>query len=461
MNRAMKKGARARSRARANALLLVADDTTVADALAAALGEQTEIKRVSPGDLPASESLVDLTGIVVHIDEQQPELALEAARRLREVPAGRNLLLLLADALPEGTTEQALSEIRPSAVLPARAPAALLRHAALRLLSKSEPERRSARMQHRPTPHLLGVSAALREVIEQVKRIAPTRMSVLILGETGTGKELVARAVHEHSPRASHPFVAINCGAIPETLLEAELFGVRRGAFTGAERDRRGLFEEAEGGTLFLDEIGDTPRSLQAKLLRLIETKEVRPIGASDSRFVDVRIISATHRDLEVAVKEGDFREDLFFRINTATIHVPPLRRRPVDIPFLAQHFAEEFGAEHARRIVLHDDFVEALSSRQFRGNVRELRNTVERAIALAAPGDLVTADILEPQDDEAPGRASSPARRETLREQVQALETEAIRRALAEVDGNRTRAAELLGLSRQGLRQKIDRYGL
>jgi transcriptional regulator with PAS, ATPase and Fis domain len=251
--------------------------------------------------------------------------------------------------------------------------------------------------------------------------------------------------------------VAINCGAIPETLLEAELFGVRRGAFTGAERDRRGLFEEAAGGTLFLDEIGDTPLSLQAKLLRVIETKEVRAIGADKTRCVDVRIISATHRDLETAVKDGDFRQDLFFRINTATIHVPPLRRRPVDIPFLAQHFAEEFGAEHARRIVLHDDFVEALSLRQFPGNVRELRNIVERAIALAAPGEVVTADTLAP----ASGVVPAHKRKGTLREQVQALEIEIIRGVLAEVDGNRTRAAEVLGLSRQGLRQKIERYGL
>jgi DNA-binding NtrC family response regulator len=168
-----------------------------------------------------------------------------------------------------------------------------------------------------------------------------------------------------------------------------------------------------------------------------------------------VRVLSATHRDLETAVKEGDFRQDLFFRINTATITVPPLRRRPVDIPFLAQHFAEEFGAEHARRIVLHDNFVEALSGRKFPGNVRELRNTVERAIALAEPGEAVTADILEPR------AAEGPVPSGTLREQVEALETEAIRRALAEVDGNRTHAAEMLGLSRHGLRNKIERYGL
>jgi transcriptional regulator with PAS, ATPase and Fis domain len=436
-------------------LLLVASDSAGAGELAASLADQAQVWPVSPEDIPPRESLVDLAAMLVVVDDCDPGRILAVAQRLRELPGGQNLLLLLSDDLPEETARRALAAYEPVAALPIACPPWFIRHSVEDLLTRSGPDRRSARVQHRPTSSLLGVSAALRDVIDQIRRIAPTRMSVLILGETGTGKELVARAIHEHSIRAKHSFVAINCGAIPETLLEAELFGVRRGAFTGAERDRRGLFEEAAGGTLFLDEIGDTPPSIQAKLLRVIETKEVRAIGANGSRCVDVRVLSATHRDLETAVKEGDFRQDLFFRINTATITVPPLRRRPVDIPFLAQHFAEEFGAEHARRIVLHDNFVEALSGRKFPGNVRELRNPVERAIALAEPGEAVTADILEPR------AAEGPVPSGTLREQVEALETEAIRRALAELDGNRTHAAEMLGLSRQGLRKKIERYGL
>ena len=173
---------------------------------------------------------------------------------------------------------------------------------------------------------------------------------MLILGETGTGKELVARAIHENSPRAGRAFVAVNCGALPDTLLESELFGHVRGAFTGADRDKRGLFEEAEGGTLLLDEVGDTSPAFQTKLLRALEAREIRPVGGTDVRHVDVRVVSATHRDLAEMVDEGSFRQDLLYRLNTATLFVPSLRRRRVDIPFLAQHFAEEFGDEHARK---------------------------------------------------------------------------------------------------------------
>jgi transcriptional regulator with PAS, ATPase and Fis domain len=457
MSRGMGEHACAESGDGPQSLLLVANNPAAAEELSSLLPDGIRLRHVWPSELPSQPDLVDLPAVVVRVDDDEPSSVVDAARALRELPAGRNLLLLLSDSLPEPIAQQALSELAPAAVLPLRPSPVLLRHAVAQLMPPNHPERRSARVQHRPTSTLLGVSAALRDVIHQIKRIAPTRLSVLILGETGTGKELVARAIHEHSPRGKHPFVAINCGAIPETLLEAELFGVRRGAFTGAERDRRGLFEEAEGGTLFLDEIGDMPATLQPKLLRALETKEIRAIGADQSRCVDVRILAATHRDLETLAKNGEFRQDLLFRINTATIHVPPLRRRPVDIPFLAQHFAEEFGAEDARRIVLHDDFVEALSNRQFPGNVRELRNTVERAIALAEPGQAVRAGVLGPDSS----TAAVPVQRGTLREQVRELEVQVIRNALVEVDGNRTRAAQILGLSRQGLRQKIGRYGL
>jgi two-component system response regulator HupR/HoxA len=308
-------------------------------------------------------------------------------------------------------------------------------------------------------PALLGASQAMAEVLERIRQVAPSRVPVLILGETGTGKELVARAVHRLSGRAGGPLVAVNCGAMPDSLLESELFGFRRGAFTGADFSRQGLFEQASGGTLFLDEIGDTTPALQAKLLRAIEEQEVRPLGATETVRVDARVVSATHRDLDAAVEEGAFRQDLLYRLNTVTIHVPPLRERREDIPVLAQHFADQFGEEHARRITLGEDFLEALCERDLPGNVRELRNAVERAIALTPPGEPVSAKRLGQLD----GPASSPRarRRGTLRERVRQVEIEAIQEALLRCEGNRTRAAQALGLSRLGLRQKMRRLGL
>jgi two-component system response regulator HupR/HoxA len=284
---------------------------------------------------------------------------------------------------------------------------------------------------------------------------------VLILGETGTGKELVARAIHEQSRRAGRSFVAVNCGALPDTLLESELFGHVRGAFTSADRDKRGLFEEAEGGTLLLDEIGDTSPAFQTKLLRALEAREIRPVGGTQVRKVDVRVLSATHRDLDQMVADGSFRQDLLYRLNTATLYVPPLRRRRVDIPFLAQHFAEEFGDEHARKILLDEAFLDGLARQDFPGNVRELRNAVERAIALTAPGEPVGASLATGPARAAAEGADGPKDGGTLRERLDQVEREALLDALDRFHGNRTRMAEALGLSRVGLRSKLRRHGL
>jgi transcriptional regulator with PAS, ATPase and Fis domain len=306
---------------------------------------------------------------------------------------------------------------------------------------------------------MLGTSARMQEVFAAIRKVATVDAPVLLTGDSGTGKELAARAVHRLSACSSGPFVPINCGAIPDALLESELFGHRRGAFTGADQDKRGLFQEADGGTLFLDEIGEMSPALQVKLLRVLETHEVRPLGGTGTTPVDVRLVSATNRDLEAAVEEGSFRQDLYYRINTVTIYVPPLRRRRVDIPFLAQHFAEEFGSEHARRITLDDEFVETLSRFDFPGNVRELRNAVERSIALAAPDEPVSSRHLVTNTGES---LPLPATRTgTLKQRVEQVEREAILEALARFDGNRTRAAESLGLSRQGLRYKMRRLGM
>ncbi|MCP3984762.1 MAG: AAA domain-containing protein [bacterium] len=437
-------------------ILLASTDPEAAKWLEEATRGELVIRQIDPGELGAGTVWIDAPVAVAHWREADGPAALDALLALRELPlAGR--IVLVSDLAEPADLTRGLDQLQPVAWLPDRPPVPALKRA-LRLAVPPQPGA-GARRGQRPTQSLLGVSAALREVTDEIKRIAPTQTSVLILGETGTGKELAARAVHEQSLRASGPFVAINCGALPETLLESELFGSSKGSFTGAEQDRRGLFEQADGGTLFLDEIGDTTPALQTKLLRALEEREVRPIGSSESRSVDVRIVSATHCDLAAALETGEFRQDLYYRLNTLTLVLPSLRRRRVDIPFLAQHFAEAFGEENARQITLSEEFLEELSACEFPGNVRELRNAVERAIALTRPGEDVPASVL--QAGHGPTAIPDGPGRGSLREQVELLEVELIRRALGNHDGNKTRAAEDLGLSRVGLGKKIKRYGL
>ena len=407
-----------------------------------------------PEELRERDPLLDAGAAVVLVDAANLEAMLDAGPHLAQLPVARSVVMI-CDGVPDERLPAALDALTPQHVLQHPVPDSVLEWT----LNVAAPigAGRGARGNHRPARTLLGVSSAIRKVTDEIEQVAPSRVSVLILGETGTGKELVARAIHERSKRASAPFVAVNCGAIPETLLEAELFGHRKGAFTGATRDHKGLMKEADGGTLFLDEIAEMSSVLQVKLLRVLETGEVRSIGSTTSDYVDVRVVSATHRDLEEAIDEGSFREDLYYRLNAATVYLPPLRRRRVDIPFLAQHFAEEFGQENAKRITLGEDFLDALAAQDFPGNVRQLRNAVERAIALAETGQELTIDDV-PADSS--GRPAVYAMG-TLRDRVAQVETQAIREALERFDGNKTRVAAALGVSRLGLRKKMQRLGL
>ena len=434
-------------------ILAVAADERSQQSIAARLVPDFAVRPVAPDALSTRGPLVAAHAAVVLLEAGSD---LEALAALRDLPAGRGLILLSSDA-DEARLELAIEALRPSAILAADAPAAAMRLTVRNVLPSGEAGE-GARENHRRAPALLGVSQAIRDLMEEVRQLAVSNIQVLILGETGTGKELVARAIHQQSGRAERAFVAVNCGALPDTLLESELFGHVRGAFTGADRDKRGLFEEAEGGTLLLDEVGDTSPAFQTKLLRALEAREIRPVGGTETRPVDVRVVSATHRDLNEMVEAGTFRQDLLYRLNTATLYVPPLRRRRVDIPFLAQHFAEEFGDEHARKITLDESFLEDLAQKEFPGNVRELRNAVERAIALTAPGEEVGAGSLS---DDAPPADAQPAREGTLKEQLDRVERDALRDALDRFHGNRTRMAEALGLSRVGLRNKLRRHGL
>ena len=306
------------------------------------------------------------------------------------------------------------------------------------------------------TSDLIGDSAAMGRVRHLIQKVAPTNSSVLIRGETGTGKELVARALHDQSLRADRPFVTVNCGALPEHLIESELFGHRKGAFTGAHDNRTGLFEVADGGTLFLDEIGELPKAMQAKLLRVLESGEIRRVGDNQTFRVDVRVISATHRDLEEMVEAGDFREDLMFRINTFEIEIPPLRSRTEDIAQLAEHLFRRFRPEidAGGDPVFAEAALSALRSHAWPGNVRELANVVEHASILCDRLP-VTREDLPAQFDarRLRGGRTTLGRPMALRE----LEQIAIEEALRRHDGNKPKAAEELGISLKTLYNKLN----
>jgi two-component system response regulator AtoC len=332
-----------------------------------------------------------------------------------------------------------------------------LRKAAERENLRRENRRLRAELEAGSAFGMVAHSEAMRHVLELIAKVADYKTTVLITGESGTGKELIAQAIHQAGPRRERPLVAINCGALPETLLDSELFGHVKGAFTDAVRDKAGLFEQADGGTLFLDEIGDMPPSLQVKLLRVLQEEEVRPVGGVSSRKVDVRIVAATAKDLEREAAEGRFREDLFYRINVLPVHVPPLRSRPEDIPPLVAHFVAKFN----RRLNLD---VEGLSpaalsaclAYDWPGNVRELENAIERAMVLSETRT-VGRENLSPalQGTE----AASPGL--SVKENVRALERQLIVRALEKSGGNRTHASRLLQISHPCLLSKMREYGI
>jgi two-component system nitrogen regulation response regulator NtrX len=316
---------------------------------------------------------------------------------------------------------------------------------------------------------MIGRSEGLRKLLRDVERVAPTQGKVLVTGENGSGKDLVARAIHLGSRRADGPFVKLNCAAIPKDLVESELFGYEKGAFTGAVQMKKGKLETADGGTLFLDEIGDLSLEAQAKLLRAIETGEVERVGGTKMSQVDVRIVSATHKDLPAGVRGGTFREDLYFRLNVLPVHVPPLRDRTEDIRPLAEHFVHEFATvEGLGEKVLDDGAIALLEDYSWPGNVRELRNLMERAVILV-PGPLITAADLSdwlvpvtrvpaagPADDEENEEGSA-----TLREEIERREAGTILRVLEEVRWNVTQAAAQLGVDRTNLHRKMRKYGI
>ncbi len=311
-------------------------------------------------------------------------------------------------------------------------------------------------------PRLLGTSDAMQHLREMIGRVARSQAPVHISGESGTGKELVAKLIHESGPRRDGPFVAVNCGAIPTELMESELFGHKRGSFTGAVSDKKGLIQSAEGGTLFLDEIADLPLHMQVKLLRVIQEKAVRPVGEQLEVGVDVRVLSATHKNLAQLVAEGKFREDLFYRVNVIELRVPSLRERPEDVPVLAEAVLRRLG----RRMkitppMLSNDALMALETYAFPGNVRELENILERAVTLSTSGEISASDIQLRPTPGGPAAGANTSNVAALGDHLEDIEREAIVKALEQTRHNKTAAAKALGMSFRALRYRIKKLGI
>jgi DNA-binding NtrC family response regulator len=319
-----------------------------------------------------------------------------------------------------------------------------------RAIAAREEGEDEAEEEENPETEMIGNSAPIVEIYKTVARAAPTEATVLVEGETGTGKELVARMVHRFSRRAGQPFVPVDCGSIAPSLLESELFGAMRGAYTGADRDRIGVFEAANRGTVFLDEIGDIEHSFQLALLRFMESHEIRPLGASRSKEVDVRVIAATNKDLQRMVEEGKFRQDLWYRLNTVRIMMPPLRERRADIPQLAWFFANKYNGRYSRSVKIMDSGIKALQEYTWPGNVRQLQHLIERLTVLA---DRI--------DGEAVHSALTVESRDKPVDTLADAEEDQIRRVLAATGGNKSKAAQLLGIERKTLYRKLERMKL
>jgi two-component system response regulator HydG len=358
------------------------------------------------------------------------------------------------EAMRLGAFDYVTKPFEPSELLH-RVQNALERH---RLLREVHHLRQQIR-EHRGFGTIVGTSLSIQRLAGMVSRVAAADATVLIEGESGTGKELVARAIHAESPRASQPFVGINCAALPETLLESELFGHVKGAFTGAATAKKGLFEEAHQGTLFLDEIGDTPPPIQVKLLRVLQEREIRRVGSTSSIRIDVRLLAATNRRLEELVRDGRFREDLYYRLNVVALRIPPLRERREDIPLLAAHFLTRSAKRHGRPVpTLSPEAVALLLEHHWPGNVREMENAIERAVLLSEtdtifPGDL-PAGLRGSRGTESGEAAAKPRR-------LEEVEREHILRTLDAYAWNQARAADALGIGRNTLWRKLKDYGV
>jgi DNA-binding NtrC family response regulator len=454
-------------------ILLVDDERNVHYSLQRALGEDFRIISAFSGE-EAIQKLTAEHPCLVLLDVKLPGLnGIDTLQHIKGVDREVPVILLTA----YGTTETAITAIKLGAYDYLLKP---LDIGSLRSIMTKALQLRALSEQPEvipvPSPgeeaSLLGRSPAMQDLYKMIGRVAPTDMTVLLSGESGTGKELVARAVHQHSLRAEGPWVALNCAAIPESLLESELFGHERGAFTGATERKPGSFEQASGGTLFLDEAGELPLTVQAKLLRALQEREIRRLGGRESLPIDVRIIAATNRDLETAVASGEFREDLYYRLNVIHLHLPPLRARREDIPLLAQFFLARYSRELERPVGgFAPEALDCLCAHTWPGNVRELENTIQQAL-MTCRGYLILREDLR-LVERPPESQTLSERRDPLDERLEQMllgqageayhriEDRLIRKALELTKHNQVQAAHLLGITRNILRHRMKQFGL
>ncbi len=446
-------------------ILVVDDEAAQRDILGGFLRKQGYEVREAASGLTALGLLRTETVDLVLTDVRMPGMSgLDLLREARALNPELPVVVLTA----YGSIEDAVAAMRDGAVdyltKPVDLDAVLLRVRKVleqqRLVSENRALREALRGRYR-VEGIVAESGKMQEVLSVVHRVAASTTTVLLRGESGTGKELIAQAIHYQSGRSAKPLVKVNCAALPETLLESELFGHVKGAYTGAVSDRPGRFEAANGGTIFLDEIGDVSSGVQAKLLRVLQEREFERVGSSRTLKVDVRVIAATNQDLEVAVREKRFREDLYFRLNVVPILIPPLRERREDIPPLLDHFLRKYAAENKRAIRgLTHEARDALLKYEYPGNVRELENLIERAVVLCRSEVISLEDLPLGMQEAGEGPGAVPPAG-SLPAELEAVERRMIEDALAQSGGVQTRAAELLGITERALRYKLKRLGL
>lgn len=452
-------------------VLLVDDEANVRKALSTTLGKVGyDIKEAASGD----EALMQVESFrpeVVLLDLRMPVMdGMETLRRMKQLDGTPPRVVMMT---AYGSASDVMEAMRLGAFDYIQKPfdLAAVKQVVADALVHSEYEEllpgQESGDEGQERSGLIGLSPAMQNVYKLVGRVSMSKANVLIQGESGTGKELIARAIHANSPRASQPLIPVNCGAIPENLLESELFGYERGAFTGAVGRKQGMFELADGGTLFLDEVGELSPALQVKLLRVLQDRKLIRLGGVEPISIDVRVIAATNRNLQERIRQELFREDLYYRLNVVPIHMPPLRERKEDIPLLIRHFLAKYSREAGKEgLYLSQATMELLLGYHWPGNVRQLENTIERAVILAS-GPSILPEHVRGHLQEA-GAADHPApvsgiryEGRTMREILQEVEREAIARALRKERGNKLQTAKRLGISRRALLYKIEMYGL
>ncbi|NOZ61039.1 MAG: sigma-54-dependent Fis family transcriptional regulator [Calditrichaeota bacterium] len=439
-------------------ILLIDDDESLNKVLSFQLDQMGMDVKAALDGASGLQLFNEISFDVIITDLQLPDISgmelLENIRRL-----DKNVIIVIITAF--GTVDNAIEAVKKGAddYLTKPFGKETLRFViekALRLreLQQENVQLKSELYQKYDFSNIIGKSGAMQDVLKLVGQVAESDATVLIRGESGTGKELIARALHYNSLRKGKPMITVNCPSIPENLIESELFGHVKGAFTGALRDRKGKFELAEGSTIFLDEIGDLKLDLQARLLRVLQEKEIERVGDSNPIRVDARVVAATNKNLEAMVEAGEFREDLYYRLNVVSVVVPPLRERKEDIPFFVDFFIQKYSGR--RQIRMNDDALSLLLQHDWPGNVRELENAIERAI-VTSPNGLITVDLLKPVAVQQPRRQEANPVNKSLQE----IEQNAIADALNRANGNQTKAARLLGIPRHVLLYRMKKYGM